>query len=61
MKDKELRSMVAILEGKVIWQKQVIDYLLERIGSLEEFLGVKCEYIEPVDGKHVHRKVEPSE
>ena len=53
--------MVAILEGKVIWQKQVIDYLLERIGSLEEFLGVKCEYIEPVDGKHVHRKVEPSE
>jgi hypothetical protein len=61
MKDKELRSMVSILEGKVIWQKQVIDYLLERIGSLEEFLGVKCEYVKPLEGKYIHRKVEPSE
>jgi hypothetical protein len=61
MKDKELREKFEILQEDHAWAKDLVDYLMLRVSSLENYIGVKYEYVKPLEGKYIHRKVEPSE
>ncbi|MFA5377368.1 MAG: hypothetical protein WC455_16575 [Dehalococcoidia bacterium] len=65
MKDKELReSFEKFLQEWEEWKRCDRKWsvrLVNRIYSIENNLGLTYEYVEPVEGRFVHRKVEPSE
>lgn len=65
MKDKELRESVAALRKEWDeWKRYDRDWSsrwVGRIASLEEALGFRYEYVKPIEGKYMHRKVKRGE
>lgn len=65
MRDKELRREFEEFTKEARVGHECLHFWLrehaERIRSLEEYLGVKYEYVKPLEGKYIHRKVEPGE
>ena len=58
MKDKELRERFSVGQERLYG---LLHEHEERIRSLEKYLGVQYEYVKPLEGKYIHRKVEPGE
>ena len=65
MKDKALREKFDEFQKEARVGQECLHFWVreqeERIKSLEEYLGVKYEYIKPLEGKYIHRKVESGE
>ena len=61
MKDKELRKKFDEFQKKARVDHECLRFWLheheERIRSLEKYLGVQYEYVKPLEGKYIHRKV----